>query len=135
VELAHHLRSLNIYGILILKGSLLYAENEPEALDVLGELLKREPKLSVVFEVIQLEVVKIADEDVAREFVRLQAREVVERLLLRLDQIVAGALLLDDQNALPKKIDEAAVFSQEPDRFLEAGEMPARDSKHGKNSL
>src|SRR3546814_1649466 len=66
------------------------------------EVGERAGEMFVLVEVVKLEGLKVAQKDVARQIGVLQAREVVERLRLRLPKIEAGALLLDEQYALPR---------------------------------
>ena len=60
----------------------------------------------------------------------LEAREIVEGLLLGADQVPAGALLFDEKHALPEQVDEPALFAETLDWFLETGDAAAGDPEN-----
>src|SRR3546814_7489314 len=99
------------------------------------EVGERAGEMFVLVEVVKLEGLKVAQKDVARQIGVLQAREVVERLRLRLPKIEAGALLLDEQYALPEKVDVAPLVAKFLDRFLEGRDAANRHSEHLEESL
>lgn len=60
-------------------------------------------------EIIKFERLKITDEDVSRQVCFLYSWKVIKRLFFCLGEIAASALLLDKQDALPKKVNETVL--------------------------
>ena len=73
---------------------------------------------------------EIAYQQVAGKLVFLQAREIVEGLLLGADQVPAGALLFDEKYAFPEQVDEPALVAEALDWLLETGDAAARDPEN-----
>ncbi len=83
----------------------------------------------------QFEGLEIAQEDVARKLCVLEAGEIVERLCFCRSEVPAGALLVDQQNAFPEQVDEAARYAQQLYWLLETGNAAAFDAKQFEQSL
>ena len=66
VQPSHQLRGFNINRVLIAEGPALHAQDEAELLDVGRQVCQRESGLLALVKVVKLEVLKIADQDVAR---------------------------------------------------------------------
>jgi len=58
---------------------------------------------------VQFEALEITQQDVPRQVCILEPGEVVQRLLFRLDEVPAGALLFDQKETAPEQIDEAPL--------------------------
>jgi len=96
VQPTHQFRGLDVDGVLVAEGALLDAKNESKCFDLLGQVDELELYRSAAFvEVIKLEVLEIADENVAGQFVLFESREIFQGLLFGSVEIPAGALLLD----------------------------------------
>ena len=106
MEIAHELGGFDVDGVLIAERTLFDTKNEPEALDVLMEVVERKPRFGSLIEVIQFKRLKIAHQNMARQIGFLQAWKIVERLFFRFSKISAGTLLFNEQDALPKQINE-----------------------------
>jgi hypothetical protein len=130
VQLAHHLGGFDIYRVLVAERPLPDAKNETEVLDVVGELLKPESDLGVLFQIVQFKRLEIAYQNIPRKLLFLEAGKVVEGLFLGARQVAAGALLLDQEHSLPEQIDETALIAELSDRLLETGDTAAGDAKH-----
>ena len=69
-------------------------------------------RLCTLVEVVQLEVLEVADKDVAGQLAFLETGEVFQSLLLGADKITARALLFNEQSAFPEQIDETTTLPQ-----------------------
>lgn len=59
----------------------------------------------------------------------LEARKIIERLFSRGGQAASGGLLLDEQLALPEKIEKSPLFVRQTDAVLKARDPAAGDAK------
>src|SRR5256885_7004308 len=80
-------------------------------------------------EIVKLEILEIRQENIARQLVLLEAREIIERLLSRGCQAESGRFLLDEQFAFPKKIEIAALLFRQFDAVLETRDTSARNTE------
>src|SRR6266849_10225715 len=84
----------------------------------------------IVFKVVELERLEIADQHETGEFVFLQSRKVVECLPPSANQVSSGALLFNEEDALPEKINETALFPQAFNRLFERCNSASGDAKN-----
>ena len=89
---------LNVHRVLIAEGPALYAEDEAKRLYVVRQVLECKGDSLTLIQVVQLETLEVADQDVARSLTLLQGVEIVPGLIISPGQIASGAFLLDDQN-------------------------------------
>ena len=135
VQPPDQLRGLDVGGVLIAEGALLDAEDEAEVLHVRGKVLEAESDLCSLVEIVQLEGLEIADEDVAGTFPLLERIEVLSGLTVGFAEIAAGALLLDDQDARPEQVDEAGTVVELRYMLLIARHRPALHSEHAEEGV
>jgi hypothetical protein len=95
VQLAQRFHGHTVDCLFFSDALLAVTGNEVEQPQVLVQLGQREPVNLVVVQVMQLKMPEVAQQDVARLLVRLQARKVVLGLLECLGQILATAFVLD----------------------------------------
>jgi hypothetical protein len=119
VQPAHQFGRLDVHRVLVLERAPLDTEDEPEPFDVPREVGKRERDALVLVEVVELEVLEVAHQEIAWQVSIPDAGEVIEGLLFRLDEVTADALLLHQQHAPPEQIDEPAVGAEISDGLLE----------------
>jgi hypothetical protein len=74
-------------------------------------------------EIVKLEILEIRQKNIARQLVFLEARKIIERLPPRGRQAASGGFLLDEQLALPEKIEIAALLSASPGGGLQANSL------------
>ena len=67
---------------MIAERALLDTQNKAELFNMVGQLAQGEAACCVVFEVVKLKSLEIADEDETGQFVFIETGKVVERLLL-----------------------------------------------------
>ena len=122
VQRAHDFGRENIYGILIAENPPLLAGDEAKILNVIRQILEPEAHRPVRrdVEIVKLEILKIRQENIARQLVLLEARKIIERLRACWDEAPAGRFLLDKKLALPEKIEIAALFLGQVHAMLEA---------------
>ena len=82
---------------------------------------KREGGRFAIGEIVQLEGLEVADQDVSGALVFGQRVEVLSGLVVSAGQVADGALLLDDQDAGPEQVDVPRAFVHIGDVFLVAG--------------
>ena len=123
-------RRLDVDGVLIAKCPALDAKDEPEFLDVAGQVHKGEGDGLTLAQIVKLEVLEVAHEDVARAVALGHRVEIFPGLPVRLAEITPGALLLDDQDARPEQVDEARAVVQLADMLLVARHRPAAHVEH-----
>src|ERR1700730_9108685 len=104
--------SENIYGILIAENPPLLAGDEAKILNVIRQILEPEAHRPVRrdVEIVKFEILKIRQENIARQLVLLEARKIIECLPSRGRQAASGRFLLDEELALPEKIEIAALL-------------------------
>ena len=126
VQRAHDLGSENIYRVLIAENPPLLAGDEAKILYVIRQLREPEAHRPVRrdVEIVKLEILKIRQENIARQLVLLEARKIIERLPSRGHQAASGGLLLDEKLALPEKIEITPLFLGQVDAMLEACDAP-----------
>ena len=73
---------------------------------------------------------KVAQQDVAREVAVPQPGKIVQRLRLGLFEVSASALLLNEKDALPEKVNETTLVAKVLDRLLEARDAAHRDAEN-----
>ena len=115
---------------MVFESALLQPEVETKLLDVLGQLGQPKGNRLVFLQVVQLERLEFAQKDVAGQIRVFQAGEVVERLLLRLFEISAGALLFNQKNTLPEKVDEPPLVAKVLHRLFKRGNAAYGNTKH-----
>ena len=112
VQRAHDFGSENVYRILIAENPPLLAGDEAKILNVIRQLREPEAHRPVRrdVEIVKLEILEIRQENIARQLVVFQARKIIERLPSRGRQAAARRFLLDEELALPEKIEIAALL-------------------------
>ena len=107
-----------------------YTDNEAELFDVVRQIGQSKCDLVAFFQIIKLEGMKVAQQDVAREVAVPQPGKIVQRLRLGLFEVSASALLLNEKDALPEKVNETALVAKVLDRLLEARDAAHRDAEN-----
>ena len=115
----------DIGWVLIAKGPALHAEDEPERLHMGGQILEREGGGFPLVEIVQLEGLEVADQNVARAVLFGQGVNIRAGLIVGAGKIVPGALLFDDQDAWPEQVDEPRPIVQPLYVFFVAPNGPA----------
>jgi len=100
-----------------------------EILNVIRQLRETKPHRPVRrdVEIVKLEILKIRQENIARQLVLLEARKIIERLPSRGHQAASGGLLLDEKLALPEKMEETPLFLGQADAVLKTRDAPPGD--------
>jgi hypothetical protein len=109
VQLPHLFRGADVDEVLRLDLLRAVAGNEAEVAHLLVQFAQPELDRGIGFEVVEPEVSEIGDEDVARQVAVGQAVEIIGSLRERALQVLARALVLDQQHALPERIDAAML--------------------------
>jgi len=130
VEPPDEFRRLDVDGVLVPERPALDAKDEPELVDVAGEVREGEGGGFPLVQIVKLEGLEIADEDVAWAVALGQRVEILPGLSVRLAEIPPGALLLDDQDARPEQVDEPRAVVELGDMLLVAGDGPAAHVEH-----
>jgi hypothetical protein len=130
VQRANDFGSENVDRILVAENPPLLAGDEAEVLHMIGQILKPEAHRPVRrdVEIVKLEILKIRQENIARQLVLLEARKIIERLPSRGRQAAPRRFLLDEKLALPEKIEIAALFLGQVHAMLEACDAPPGDA-------
>ena len=82
MQTPHSFGGFNVDRVLVSEGALLHAKDEGEGLNLLGQIDELELyRLTVLVQVVQLKVLKVADENIAGKLMFFQAGEVFQRLL------------------------------------------------------
>ena len=129
VQLTHGVGGAAVDRVFVAYSLFAVAGDEVEQVDLAWQVFQREAVHAVLFEVMQLEVPEVTDQDVARQFVVAQARKVVDRLPVGARQILAPTLLLHQQRALPEQVDIAIALVEFFDALLEARHLAALHAK------
>src|SRR6266550_4290117 len=98
MKVTHQLRCFDVDGVLIAERTFLNAEDKSEILYVIGKLVKKKTNAFILIEIVKLECLKVADENIARKFVFFESGKIVERLCLRSLKILSGTLLFNEEN-------------------------------------
>ena len=126
VELPDQLGGFDVRRVLVAEGPARDPEDEAELLDVRRQRVEPEGHLVPLEEVVELEVLEVADQDVARPLALGERVEVAAGLFVGRRQVAPGALLLDDQDSRPEEVNEAAGVVELFDPLLVAGDrLPA----------
>jgi hypothetical protein len=126
VQRAHDFGSENVYRILIAENPPFLAGDEAEILHMIGQIFKPEAHRPVRrdVEIVKLEILKIGQENIPRQLVLFETRKVIERLPSRGRQAAPRRFLLDEELALPEKIEIAALFIGQVHAMLETCDPP-----------
>jgi len=125
VERAKDFGGFDVGRVLVAEDALFNAGDESEMLDVAREVAKRKADLGAGVEVVKFELLKVADEEIAGEFVVFELGKVVESLFFGFREVAASALLLYEEHAFPEKVDEAAAVAEALDGFFVTGDAAA----------
>ena len=112
VQLAHQFRRLDGNAGLGFKADLA-ALDKGEGFDMAVQVGQLEFKLALFFQIDQPPVLEIAGQHIARALGRVDAVDIVQRLLLCRDQAFAKGLHLDDDLPRPEEIDIAALLARD----------------------
>ena len=93
------------------------------------------PGTIVGFEVVQLEILEIAHQDVVGQFLRFQAGKVVNGLLVGLGQVPPKRLVFNEQCALPQQVNLALGGAQLVHALFEACYLAPGDAEHVKEGV
>ena len=139
MEISHDPRGLEVGRIFGIELLLLVARDEGKGADVLVEfregeigrdlhaVIGKERKLFLLFrfEIVKHDPREVGNDDVARDLAVLavveEGLDVTERLRLRLAEIPAERLVLDDEVALPKEVDKPVMTGDFLHGRFEAG--------------
>ncbi len=102
VQPPDQLGGFDVRWVLVAEGSALHAEDEAERLDVRGQVRERESDELPLVEVVKLEGLEVAHQNVARALALGQRVEILPGLFECCRQIAPGALLFDDEHAGPE---------------------------------
>ena len=147
MKIVHDLHGTQIDRILILELVLLVAGDERKMVDVLVQLVERkfdrldaelveQRKLLLLLrlQIMQRDPGKVADDDVARDFVLSaianKVVDVAKRLRLGLAQVLPATLVLDQQHAGPEKVDVAVLAGDLLHRLLKRRHDAAANAEH-----
>ena len=108
----HRRRGFDVDRVLIAEGSTLHAQDEAELLDVGGQVRQGERDAFALVEIMELEGLKVANQNVAGPFPLGQAIEILPGLPVGIFEVASLALLLDDQDARPEQVDEPGAVIQ-----------------------
>jgi hypothetical protein len=102
-----------------------------EILNVIRQLRETKPHRPVRrdVEIVKLEILKIRQENIARQLVLLEAWKIIERLPSRGRQASPRRFLLDEKLALPEKIKIAALLIGQVHAMLEASNASPGDAE------
>lgn len=129
MQLAQGIHRHAVDGFFHPNALLAVARDEVEQAQIFVELGQREAVNFVFVQVVQFEVPEVAQQDVTGLLVGLQAGKIVPGLLERLGQILAPALVLDQQRAFPPQVDVAVLVVDFLDALLEGGDLAALDAE------
>ena len=100
----HVLGGADVDRVLRLDDLRLIARDETEQAHVFVEVGEREFAGASLFQVVQAETAKVADQHVARQIALLDAGEIIHRLTVGALKILAERFHLDQQDARPEGI-------------------------------
>ena len=95
---------LDVGRVLVAEGPALHAQDKAERLHVGGQVHERESGLLPFVEIVKLEGLEVACQNVARPVLLGQGVEVFPGLTIGEGEIASGTLMLDDQDAGPEQI-------------------------------
>ncbi len=123
VQSPDQLGGFDVRRVLIPEGPSLHAEDEPERLDMRGQVREREGDDFALVEIVKLEGLEVAHQDGARAVALGQRVEILPGLFVGRFQVAPGALLLDDENARPEQVNEPGAIVELGDVLLVAGNL------------
>ena len=132
VQLTHCVHRHPIDGLFFPDALLAVAGDEVEQAKVLVKLCQRKAVNLVLIEVVQFKVPEVAQQDVARLFVRRKAGKIIFSLMEGLDQTFAPAFVLNQQRALPEQVNVAVLAADFFDALFKRRYLTALDAKHVK---
>ena len=106
VQPSYQFRGLDVGRVLVAKGPPLHPDDESEVLHVSREIGEGEGHGGTLGEIVQLEGLEVADQNVPGPHVFRQRVEVLPRLAVRGLEVTARTLLLHDQDTRPEEVDE-----------------------------
>lgn len=130
VQPAHRLGRLDVDRVLFADDLRRVAGDEGKVLDAPGQFAQAELDLRGEFEIEQAKAGKVADQHIARKIAVAQTLEVAESLLVSRIEILAPALVLDEQDAFPQEIDVAVLAVDLLHAAFEARHAPPRHAEH-----
>ena len=130
VQPPDQLGSFDVRRVLVAEGPALHAEDETERLDMGGQIRQREGDDLPLVQIVKLEGLEVADQDVARAVVLGQRVKILPGLFVGRLQVTPGALLFDKQHARPEQVDEAGTIVQLRDMRLVARDVPPPHPEH-----
>ena len=102
VEPPDQLGGLDVRRVLIAELPALDAEDETERLDMRGQVREGEDDNLPLVQIVKLEGLEVAHQDVSRAVALGQRVEILSGLSIGLAEIASGALLLDDEDTRPE---------------------------------
>ena len=135
VQPPDQLGGLDVRWVLIAEGPALHAKDKAEHLDMRGQVHEREGDDSALVEIVKLEGLEIAHQDVARALAIRQRVEILPRLSIGGLQVTPGALLFNDEHARPEQVDEARAVVELRDMRLVARDVPPPHPEHVEESV
>ena len=132
VEATHLLGGLDVDFVFGLESARLVSGEEPEPLDVVGQLLQRELDRLVEFQVEDSEVGEVAGDHQSGLLDVAERVEVVQRLRFGVGEGLACGLVLDGDLAFPEGVDAASSAGGESGGLALVLDVPAADdAEHG----
>jgi len=94
-----------------------------------GKLVKKKTNAFILIQIVKLECLKVADENIPRKFVLFESGKIVECLCFRSLKILSGTLLFNQENTFPKQVEKSASLTEQPNRLFETRYAPACHAK------
>ena len=130
VQPSYQLGGFDVGGVLVAEGMALHAEDEAELFNVGRQVRECEGGRFTLIEIVKLEGLEVADQDVAGALVFRQGVNVFPGLVIRAGKVAAGALLFDDQDAGPEQVDVSRPVVQLGDVRFVARDRAALDAEN-----
>ena len=129
------LGGFDVRRVLVTEGPALHPEDEAERVNMRGQVREREGHNLPLVQIVKLEGLKVAHQDVARALAFRQRVEILPGLFASGLQVAPGALLFDEQHARPEQIDEPRAVVQLRDMRLVARDVPPPHPEHVEESI
>ena len=97
--------------------------------------MKKKADPSILVKIVEFERLKVADEDKAGQFMFFEPGKVIEGLGLSSLETATCAFLFYKENALPEKIEEAALLTEKSDGLFKTCDTATRYAKDFKEFI
>ena len=134
VQHGHEFGGFDVRRVFGVELVLLVTGDESEVPDVLVQVGDgKGDGFAIAFEVMQGDLLKVRDDEVARDFLAasgvLQATDVAHALRVRFVEVLSGALVFAEEFARPEDVDGSPSAGEFLHRLLEAGHGAPLDAK------